>query len=398
MLHACLYTQCHVILLVSLAVPSIPFTPHSLALPCLVWYWQAVWQRTVELLVAGRSSAESQSTVMDSSRSSCTCHWLSSRLSELGGERREGTGEEECVPASTCVYVCASGRLEVTVEGHWLGCQSYMVCVCVCVCVRACLSVCVKEREWGGAPSQQQLSEWAGVTVCLPGPRISNKRDTIQVWIHFHSPHWFVLVLFMGLLVSGNNRWFPGENVSALFFNQLSPLWIFFFFSPYWSPSWWLFSLSFFSFHVAGSRVQKVGTMPDSPADVKTQPRSTPPTMPPPPPAVSQATNRNASYTPTTSKTSKDPLYFWLFSKMNDTSALHSERVSYMTWLSCCEMCVFFDLETNEEAGVIQKHWSGRCGETVTHHWSSSYLSLYSTHWRRWPKHPKCLPTPLMFI
>eukprot|EP00064_Thunnus_orientalis_P011352 superscaffoldBa00001633_g11382 len=42
--------------------------------------------------------------------------------------------------------------------------------------------------------------------------------------------------------------------------------------------------------------------MPDSPADVKTQPRSTPPTMPPPPPAVSQVTNRNASFTPTTSK------------------------------------------------------------------------------------------------
>ncbi|XP_042616886.1 protein CBFA2T3-like isoform X6 [Cyprinus carpio] len=40
--------------------------------------------------------------------------------------------------------------------------------------------------------------------------------------------------------------------------------------------------------------------MPDSPADVKTQPRSTPPTMPPPPPAVSQAVNRNASFTPTT--------------------------------------------------------------------------------------------------
>ncbi|XP_055363511.1 protein CBFA2T3 isoform X3 [Betta splendens] len=50
------------------------------------------------------------------------------------------------------------------------------------------------------------------------------------------------------------------------------------------------------------SRVQKAGTMPDSPADVKTQPRSTPPTMPPPPPAVSQAANRNASFTPTTSK------------------------------------------------------------------------------------------------
>ncbi|CAL9701562.1 unnamed protein product [Knipowitschia caucasica] len=51
-----------------------------------------------------------------------------------------------------------------------------------------------------------------------------------------------------------------------------------------------------------GSRVQKAGTMPDSPADVKTQPRSTPPTMPPPPPAVSQVTSRNASFTPTTSK------------------------------------------------------------------------------------------------
>ena len=60
-----------------------------------------------------------------------------------------------------------------------------------------------------------------------------------------------------------------------------------------------------FSFHITGSRVQTVGTMPDSPADVKSQPRSTPPTMPPPPPAVSQATNRNASFTPTTSKSSK---------------------------------------------------------------------------------------------
>ncbi|CAG5857228.1 unnamed protein product [Menidia menidia] len=100
-------------------------------------------QRTVKRAVAGRGSAESQGAVMDSSRSSCTCHWLSSRLSELWNDRGQAGG-------------------------------------------------------------------------C--------------------------------------------------------------------------------------SRVQRVGTMPDSPVDVKTQPRSTPPTMPPPPPAVSQATSRNASFTPATSK------------------------------------------------------------------------------------------------
>lgn len=77
----------------------------------------------------------------------------------------------------------------------------------------------------------------------------------------------------------------------------------------------------FFPYDIAGSRVQKVGTMPDSPADVKTQPRSTPPTMPPPPPAVSQATNRNASFTPATSKSSKYFvfLFFLLFSKISYT-------------------------------------------------------------------------------
>lgn len=38
--------------------------------------------------------------------------------------------------------------------------------------------------------------------------------------------------------------------------------------------------------------------MPDSPADVKTQSRLTPPTMPPPP--STQGAPRNSSYTPTT--------------------------------------------------------------------------------------------------
>ncbi|NWU05202.1 MTG16 protein, partial [Cephalopterus ornatus] len=41
-------------------------------------------------------------------------------------------------------------------------------------------------------------------------------------------------------------------------------------------------------------------TMPDSPADVKTQSRSAPPAMPPPPPAVTQGATRHPSFTPNT--------------------------------------------------------------------------------------------------
>ncbi|NWX78372.1 MTG16 protein, partial [Alca torda] len=44
----------------------------------------------------------------------------------------------------------------------------------------------------------------------------------------------------------------------------------------------------------------RAATMPDSPADVKTQPRSTPPSMPPPPPAVTQGATRHPSFTPNT--------------------------------------------------------------------------------------------------
>ncbi|XP_039769386.1 protein CBFA2T3 isoform X2 [Ornithorhynchus anatinus] len=40
--------------------------------------------------------------------------------------------------------------------------------------------------------------------------------------------------------------------------------------------------------------------MPDSPAEVKTQSRSTPPSMPPPPPAVTQGASRHPSFTPNT--------------------------------------------------------------------------------------------------
>ncbi|XP_068267180.1 protein CBFA2T3 isoform X2 [Nyctibius grandis] len=44
----------------------------------------------------------------------------------------------------------------------------------------------------------------------------------------------------------------------------------------------------------------RAATMPDSPADVKTQPRSTPPSMPPPPPAAAQGATRHPSFTPNT--------------------------------------------------------------------------------------------------
>ncbi|KAM6224438.1 protein CBFA2T3 isoform 2-T2 [Rhynchocyon petersi] len=40
--------------------------------------------------------------------------------------------------------------------------------------------------------------------------------------------------------------------------------------------------------------------MPDSPAEVKTQPRSTPPSMPPPPPTSAQGASRHPSFTPHT--------------------------------------------------------------------------------------------------
>jgi len=51
---------------------------------------------------------------------------------------------------------------------------------------------------------------------------------------------------------------------------------------------------STFSF---ADRTEKRSTMPDSPADVKTQSRLTPPTMPPPP--TTQGAPRTSSFTPT---------------------------------------------------------------------------------------------------
>ncbi|XP_031470753.1 protein CBFA2T3 isoform X4 [Phasianus colchicus] len=53
----------------------------------------------------------------------------------------------------------------------------------------------------------------------------------------------------------------------------------------------------------------RAATMPDSPADVKTQPRSTPPNMPPPPPAVTQGATRHPSFTPSTNRDAVPPTF-----------------------------------------------------------------------------------------
>ncbi|GAB0195403.1 protein CBFA2T3 [Grus japonensis] len=49
--------------------------------------------------------------------------------------------------------------------------------------------------------------------------------------------------------------------------------------------------------------------MPDSPADVKTQSRSTPPSMPPPPPAITQGATRHPSFTPNTNRDAGPPTF-----------------------------------------------------------------------------------------
>ncbi|XP_038610474.1 protein CBFA2T3 isoform X2 [Tachyglossus aculeatus] len=49
--------------------------------------------------------------------------------------------------------------------------------------------------------------------------------------------------------------------------------------------------------------------MPDSPAEVKTQSRSTPPSMPPPPPAVTQGASRHPSFTPNANREDGPPTF-----------------------------------------------------------------------------------------
>ncbi|XP_038224071.1 protein CBFA2T3 isoform X6 [Dermochelys coriacea] len=61
--------------------------------------------------------------------------------------------------------------------------------------------------------------------------------------------------------------------------------------------------------YMSSAEKKKAATMPDSPADVKTQSRSTPPNMPPPPPAVTQGATRHPSFTPNTNQEAGPPTF-----------------------------------------------------------------------------------------
>ncbi len=221
-------------LLMSLTAPSILFKPQGLALPCLV--------------LAGCLAEDSEAPgsrmelcwrpVRSDGQQQIQLHLSLVVKPAVWARGREGTGGEEW-GVCACEYVCVCvWGLEVTVEGHWLGCQSYMECVCV------------KEWEERGVGGLTVSSSWASEQVLLYVSQ-AHKSPTgeTQYKFGFISTPCIDLfwLFFMGLLVEGTNRWFPGENVSALLLNQLSPLWKYDFFFPYTeAPCWWL--CLFFSF------------------------------------------------------------------------------------------------------------------------------------------------------
>lgn len=153
------------VVLQSLAAPSFM---HG-AWPCLVWSGQGVCFGPVKPLVAGRSVAESRSAVMDSSRSSCTCHWLSNRLS--GPWKQEGTGGEVCVCAP--VNVC-SGVRGCSREG-WGALIGMSLLHGLCMCEGESKRGGMRTGWGGGSVSNSWAG--AGVTVRLPG-LMNLQRDT----------------------------------------------------------------------------------------------------------------------------------------------------------------------------------------------------------------------------
>lgn len=80
--------------------------------------------------------------------------------------------------------------------------------------------------------------------------------------------------------------------------------------------SWYLYLFEQVNFLSITDRIEKHSTMPDSPVDVKTQSRLTPPTMPPPP--TTQGAPRTSSFTPTTCKAETSLTKKNTFSKTNN--------------------------------------------------------------------------------
>lgn len=171
---------------------SSAFMLQSLALPCLV----------LAACLAGDREASGSKTelcwkpvsVMDSSRSSCTCHWLSSRLSRHGNEKGQ----------AVCMCVCVSGgwRLQWGTCGVGLvGCTDWDVIATWIVYVWR------REREGKGGQRGALISvssSWEGEQVLLwvsQAPWISYKKDNtsldpfpLSALISFSSLHeafWF---------------------------------------------------------------------------------------------------------------------------------------------------------------------------------------------------------------
>lgn len=112
-------------------------------------------------------------------------------------------------------------------------------------------------------------------------------------------------------------------------------------------------------------RTEKHSTMPDSPVDVKTQSRLTPPAMPPPP--TTQGAPRTSSFTPTTCKYSVLNWRFqfervnWNFSAHKKQSS-RKNKIQYQRFMQ----------------NQVQKPWKFASGNG---YWTQTKVSCFRYNW-----------------
>lgn len=209
-------TQCHVFF-------SCPFTPQSLVLPCLG--------------LAGCLAEDSEppgsrteicwKQVHGDGQQQIQLHLSLAVKPAVWTRGQEGTGGEEW-GACACMWMCVCLGVGGYSGGALIGMSELHG-----VCVRE------GEREGGGmgewwSRGVSVSSSWASEQVLL---YVSQAHESptgeTQYKFGFISTPCIDLfwLLLWGFWFKGNNRWFSGENVSALFLNQLSPLWKFFLFS-----------------------------------------------------------------------------------------------------------------------------------------------------------------------